>query len=112
MRISTIGTRVDSIKPSSSPGLLSVGPRRHNVLITGLTGSGKPGSACALGHQACREGYTVLYLRLPRLLQEPRLPRAMDGIRNSWPHWPKPPYSFLMTGTCLSDENRRDVLNS
>ena len=43
---------------------------RHHVLITGPTGSGKTWLSCALGHQACREGYTVLYLRLPRLLQE------------------------------------------
>src|SRR5262245_45494146 len=31
---------------------------------------GKTWLACALVHKACREGYTVLYLRLPRLLQE------------------------------------------
>ena len=33
---------------------------RHNVLITGPTGIGKTWRACALGHKACREGYTVL----------------------------------------------------
>jgi DNA replication protein DnaC len=33
---------------------------RHNVLITGPTGIGKTWLACALGHQACREGWTVL----------------------------------------------------
>jgi DNA replication protein DnaC len=43
---------------------------RYNVLITGPTGIGKTWVACALGHQACRDGFTVLYLRLPRLLQE------------------------------------------
>jgi len=43
---------------------------RHNVLITGPTGIGKPWLACALGHQACREDWTVLSRRLPRLLQE------------------------------------------
>jgi DNA replication protein DnaC len=43
---------------------------RHNVLITGPTGIGKTWLACALGHQACREGWTVLSLRLPRLRQE------------------------------------------
>jgi DNA replication protein DnaC len=42
----------------------------HNILMTGPTGIGKTWLACALGQQACRDGYSVLYLRLPRLLQE------------------------------------------
>ncbi len=42
----------------------------HNLLMTGPTGIGKTWLACALGQQACRDGYSVLYLRLPRLLQE------------------------------------------
>ena len=51
---------------------------RHNVLITGPTGIGKTWIACALGQKACREGWTALYLRLPRFLQE--LPMAKgDG---------------------------------
>ncbi len=41
-----------------------------NLLITGPTGVGKTWIACALAQKACREGYTALYLRLPRLLQE------------------------------------------
>ena len=42
----------------------------HNVLITGPTGIGQTWLGCALGHKACREGFTALYLRLPRFLQE------------------------------------------
>jgi len=41
-----------------------------NLLITGPTGTGKSYLACALGHKACREGFSSLYLRLPRLCQE------------------------------------------
>jgi DNA replication protein DnaC len=45
--------------------------RKHlNLLITGSTGVGKTWVACALAQKACREGFTSLYLRLPRLLQE------------------------------------------
>jgi DNA replication protein DnaC len=45
--------------------------KKHlNLLITGPTGVGKTWIACALAQKACREGFTSLYLRLPRLLQE------------------------------------------
>jgi DNA replication protein DnaC len=50
----------------------------RNVLITGSTGVGKTYVACALGQQACRQGYRTLYRRLPRLFQELALARA-DG---------------------------------
>jgi len=52
--------------------------RAHNVLVTGPTGVGKSYLACALAHTACRLGHTVLYQRLPRLLEEITLARA-DG---------------------------------
>ena len=35
-------------------------------------------AACALGHQACRDGYHVLYQRLPRLLSDLEIAHA-DG---------------------------------
>ena len=41
-----------------------------NILITGPTGVGKSWIACALGQKGCREGYSVLYTRIPRLMQE------------------------------------------
>ena len=49
-----------------------------NVVIHGATGTGKTYVACALGHQACRRGYRVLYRRVPRLFDELTLARA-DG---------------------------------
>lgn len=50
----------------------------QSLLITGATGSGKSYLACALGHQACRHGLSVRYLRLSRLLGDLALARA-DG---------------------------------
>jgi DNA replication protein DnaC len=49
-----------------------------NVLVTGPTGSGKSYLACALAQKACREGFSVLYHRLPRLLPDLGLAKA-DG---------------------------------
>jgi DNA replication protein DnaC len=45
---------------------------RHgrNVLVTGATGSGKTWLGCALAQQAARQGFSVLYTRATRLLQE------------------------------------------
>jgi DNA replication protein DnaC len=85
---------------------------RHNVFITGPTGIGKTWLGCALGHQACRDGLTALYLRLPRFLQE--LPIAKGDGR----------YGKLLTALAktdvlmlddwglapFSEENRRDLL--
>jgi DNA replication protein DnaC len=84
----------------------------HNVLITGPTGIGKTWLGCALGQQACRNGWTALYLRLPRFLQE--LPIAKGDGR----------YGKLLTMLArtdvlilddwglapFSEENRRDLL--
>jgi DNA replication protein DnaC len=50
----------------------------QNVIIIGPTGVGKTYLACALAHKACREGYSALYFRLPRLLQELSLSKG-DG---------------------------------
>lgn len=52
--------------------------QHHNVLLTGPTGVGKSYLACALAQKACREGYTTLYQRLPKLLAELALARG-DG---------------------------------
>lgn len=50
----------------------------QHVLITGATGVGKTYLACALGQQACRQGYRALYRRVPRLFEELALAHA-DG---------------------------------
>jgi DNA replication protein DnaC len=45
--------------------------RQHlNILIGGPTGIGKSWLSCALGNRAARDGYGVLYKRLPRLLDD------------------------------------------
>ena len=43
--------------------------QHHNVLITGPTGCGKTYLGCALATQACLQGLSVRYFRMPRLLE-------------------------------------------
>lgn len=50
----------------------------ENLLVTGQTGVGKTWIGCALANQACRQGYSALYTRLPRLLHNLNIARA-DG---------------------------------
>lgn len=42
----------------------------RNIVILGATGAGKTYMACALGNAACRNYYSVKYIRLPDLLNE------------------------------------------
>ena len=52
--------------------------QHHNCLITGPTGSGKTYLACALAHQACRDGHRVCYYYAPKLFRELQQAQA-DG---------------------------------
>ncbi len=53
--------------------------RKHqNLALSGPTGAGKTWMACAFGNQACRQGLTVRYMRLPRLFESLRIARG-DG---------------------------------
>ena len=85
--------------------------QHHNTIITGPTGAGKTYLACALGHIACREGFTVQYHRAPRLFSE--LARAKGDGR-----YPKLLGALAKTDllilddwatALLTDEQRRDL---
>jgi DNA replication protein DnaC len=49
-----------------------------NLIVTGPAGVGKSWISCAMGHQACRDNYSVLYQRVPRLFTDLALARG-DG---------------------------------
>ena len=87
--------------------------REHQHLaITGPTGTGKSWLACALGHKTCRDGFSVLYKRAPRLFAdlaqargEGRLARLMTTLERTnlliIDDWGPEP---------LNAEQRRDLL--
>jgi DNA replication protein DnaC len=52
--------------------------RHQDLLVIGPTGTGKIWLSCALGHRACRENRSVLYQRVPRLLEALGIARG-DG---------------------------------
>jgi DNA replication protein DnaC len=60
------GLNKQTILELSSPQWIQ---NHRSVLLTGPTGVGKSYLACALGNLAARRGYTVLYLRAPRLFE-------------------------------------------
>jgi len=84
----------------------------HNVFITGPTGIGKTWIACALGQQACREGFTALSLRLPRLLQEWPIAKGDGRYGKLMATLAKTDVLILDDWglATLGDENRRDLL--
>lgn len=49
-----------------------------NLIVTGPAGVGKSWISCAMGHHACRDNYSVLYQRVPKLFTDLALARG-DG---------------------------------
>ena len=76
-----------------------------NLLILGPTGVGKTWIACALANQACRQGYSVRYLRTPRFFEELHLAHA-DG------RFPKLMASLAKVDLVLLDDWGLQTLNA
>jgi DNA replication protein DnaC len=50
----------------------------QNIILSGPTGAGKTWIACAFAQQACRQGFSALYVRVARLFEELRIAHG-DG---------------------------------
>jgi DNA replication protein DnaC len=83
-----------------------------NCLISGPTGIGKTWLACALAHQAAREGHSVSYARVPRLLTELDLGRADGRYPKIMKALAKAELLVLddLAMAPMSDAHRRDLL--
>jgi len=62
----------------------------RNLFITGASGSGKTYMACAFGMEACKQYYTVKYIRLPDLLLDLDAARHTDSFARVLSKYTKP----------------------
>lgn len=88
------------------------GLKNLNILISGPTGVGKSWIACALAQKACREGYTALYQRVPRLFHELVLAKGDGSLNKLFNRLSKVDVLILDDWglSKLTAEQRRDLL--
>ena len=86
--------------------------KKQNIAFTGPSGSGKSYLAQALGHQACRQGYRVIYVRLPKLLTALLQSRADGSYVNLLKRFEKSHVLILddLGVSELKENERRDIL--
>jgi DNA replication protein DnaC len=84
----------------------------HNLFVTGPTGVGKSFIACALSQKACREGYSALYFRLPRLFSDLSVAKGDGRYQRLLSSYDRTDLLVLDDWgiSPLSCENRRDLL--
>jgi len=84
----------------------------RNMLITGPTGAGKTFLSCALAHKACREDYSALYMRLPKLCRELTLAKADGSYGKLLTRWAKTELIVIDDWGIapLTGEHRHDLL--
>ena len=84
----------------------------ENVVISGATGLGKTWLGCALANKACREGYSAIYARLPRLFHALQIARADGSYMKELSNMAKADVLVLddLGLSPIGDVERRDLL--
>jgi DNA replication protein DnaC len=84
----------------------------QNILVTGMTGTGKTYVACALAQQACRKGHRAIYRRASRLFSELALARADGSYPRLLARIARADVLVLddWAMTTITDAERRDLL--
>lgn len=85
---------------------------KHNIIITGATGSGKSYLSCALGMEACKHYFSTKYIRLPELLSELAVARGEGKFKETIKQYQK--YTLLILDEWLlvklTETEARDLL--
>lgn len=83
----------------------------RNIFITGATGGGKTYMACAFGMEACKQYYTVKYVRLPDLLLDLEIARSEGTYKKVMDKYTKPVLLILDEWLLLrlSESESKDI---
>lgn len=86
--------------------------KKQNLMITGSTGCGKTFLACAFGQKACREGFSVIYRRVPRMMSEMHIAHGDGSLPRLLSRWAKTDLLILDDWGLapLSAQHRHDLL--
>ena len=83
----------------------------RNIFITGATGSGKTYLACAFGMEACKQSFTVKYIRVPDLLIDLDMAREAGNYQKVLSKYTKPKLLILDEWLLLrlNEKEARDI---
>jgi DNA replication protein DnaC len=83
----------------------------RNIFITGASGGGKTYMACSFGMEACKQYYSVKYVRLPDLLLDLELARSEGSYRKVMAKYTNPALLILDEWLLLklSESESKDI---
>ena len=85
---------------------------RNSTVIIGATGLGKTWLSCALANQACRQGFSTLYLKMPRLNEDLAIAHGSGRYARLLAQWAKTDVLLMddFAMAPMSDGAVRDLL--